>query len=363
MNLRSFLLTTSVALLFIVGPARPTVAQRPAPPITYTLDYYDADGYVVATNTSGLSVGISSSGAFVATPNGAKVLLSTMLSPSDQLVWRLHTATAVNENSQIAGRAEYYTGGMWVNVSYRYSPVSGSTPVIEPIFPTSGKTGIIVGGINDLGEVAGVTTGGTTADVIVFRGDVGNGLRSVVLTGLYQASSCLNNLGQITGMVTINGERRAFRYTPGSNLETFGSLATWKNQTFKSMGFGINDLGEWVGEANAVKTKSGEYYHATLWSGSRLIDLGVLPGDTSSRANSINFNGTVVGVSYGATGNKGFVHMGGYMYSVPEVMLTALPPGVSGFIPRHVNNAGDISGEVLFTGTTVRGGFVLVPAL
>ncbi len=285
-----------------------------------------------------------------------------MLSPSDQLVWHLRTATAVNGNSQIAGNGEYFTGGMWIKVCYRYSPVPGSTPVIEPIFTTSGKLGLIVGGINELGDVAGVTTGGTNADVIVFHGDVGRGLRSVVLTGLYQANSCFNNLGQITGGVTINGKLRAFRYSPGSSVETFGALATWKKQTFKSMGFGINDLGEWVGEANAVKTNGIEYYHATGWSGTKLIDLGVLPGDTSSRANSVNFNGTVVGVSYGPTGNKGFVHMGGYMYSVPEVMLTALPTGVSGFIPRHINNAGGISGEVLFTGTTVRGGFVLVPA-
>ena len=49
MNLRNFLLTTTVALLYSVVPAGLTLAQRPAPPIRYTLNYYDTDGYVVAT--------------------------------------------------------------------------------------------------------------------------------------------------------------------------------------------------------------------------------------------------------------------------------------------------------------------------
>jgi len=300
MNVRNFLFTTAVALIFSGGTAGLTLAQRPAPPIHYTLDYYDTDGLIRATNTSGPSVGISSAGAISVPTIGAEVLLSTMLASSDQLVWRLNSATAVNENSQIAGSGDYFTGGSWVrNVAYRYSPVSGSTPVVEPILPTSGNVGLYVGGINDLGDVAGFAHGATA-----------------------------------------------------------GSLATSKSQIFRSVGIGINDLGEWVGQANTGKSKATEQKHAAVFSGSKLIDLGVLPGGTYSQAYSINFNGTVVGFSGSSTGQQGFVYMGGYMYSVPEVMLTALPTGVSALIPRHINNAGHISGEVVFTGTTVRGGFV-----
>src|SRR5689334_17742521 len=49
---------------------------------------------------------------------------------------------------------------------------------------------------------------------------------------------------------------------------------------------GINNLGQVVGQSD---------YHAFLYSGGHLTDLGALPGGNYSWANAINDNGQIVG--------------------------------------------------------------------
>ena len=61
---------------------------------------------------------------------------------------------------------------------------------------------------------------------------------------------------------------------------------------------GLNNAGQVVGVAD---TPSGS--HAFLWTnGAGMKDLGVLPGDSSSRANHISDQGEVVGASEGMAG-------------------------------------------------------------
>ena len=68
-----------------------------------------------------------------------------------------------------------------------------------------------------------------------------------------------------------------------TDLGTFGG--TWSSAT------GINDQGQIVG--NFWPTTGGN--HAFLYTSGTAIDLGLLPGYTSSFAEGINDNGDVVG--------------------------------------------------------------------
>jgi probable HAF family extracellular repeat protein len=68
-----------------------------------------------------------------------------------------------------------------------------------------------------------------------------------------------------------------------TNLETLGGAA--------SAASGINALGQVVGTAGSA---SG-WYHAFLWSGGVMTDLGLLPGGQQSQACAINLMGQIVG--------------------------------------------------------------------
>jgi probable HAF family extracellular repeat protein len=68
-----------------------------------------------------------------------------------------------------------------------------------------------------------------------------------------------------------------------------------------SRAWGINDLGEVVGEA-AIPGSIG--YHAFLYGGGQMHDLGTFPGGLGSGAYGINNKGQVIGNSYTADSTK-----------------------------------------------------------
>ena len=62
----------------------------------------------------------------------------------------------------------------------------------------------------------------------------------------------------------------------------------------------INDLGEITGDSDLPGDATG---HAFLWRKGKMQDLGTLPGDYSSYANSINNLSQIVGQSCDINGN------------------------------------------------------------
>jgi len=93
------------------------------------------------------------------------------------------------------------------------------------------------------------------------------------------------------------------------------------------MAAGINNLGQVVGTAD---------YHAFLYSGGHMTDLGTLLGGNYSHALAINDNGQIIGYS-GISGGqeRAFLYVGGQMTSLGASMPT----------PVDINNNGQMVGS------------------
>lgn len=96
----------------------------------------------------------------------------------------------------------------------------------------------------------------------------------------------------------------------GGTLSTLDSAILWttpatpttlvplSGSTGSALAFAINDAGQTVGNSSFDATGNG---HATLWQGSSVQDLGILPGYRSSRATAINSSGVAAGVGISST--------------------------------------------------------------
>lgn len=220
-----------------------------------------------------------------------------------------------------------------------------------------GKTGTIVGNSyettidastavqwNDAGEISQLYVGAGASDInakgqiLISSGNVylsENGVLSPVNidfgVGRLLWASLVNDAGQIAGYAS---------YPVGSTSQTHAFLAT--NGVAVDLGVlpgassstvnGLNNNGDVVGEVY-IKDVG---YRAVLWRNGSIIDLGVLPGQTSSFANAINDDGRIVGSS------------GGRMFSWENGVMTDLGNYSSGtFVsPKAITKNGVIVGNI-----------------
>src|SRR5688572_4685055 len=112
--------------------------------------------------------------------------------------------------------------------------------------------------------------------------------------GSFSRGSDLNESGQVTGGAnTADGAFHAFLWD-GTRMRDLGALGGTS-----SFGFAIITLGQVTGSA----TLAGDMVsHAFLWDGTRMRDLGTL-GGTSSSGLAINTSGQVTGSADTAEGN------------------------------------------------------------
>jgi len=110
----------------------------------------------------------------------------------------------------------------------------------------------------------------------------------------------INSLGQATGYSGGPNGIQAVRWAADGSIEALGTLRPGDY----SRGIAINDKnGEVVGTSGTSSRKRG-----FLWTRrDRMLDLGVLPGDTDSEAVGINNRSEIVGVSTSPLGNQAFV--------------------------------------------------------
>jgi probable HAF family extracellular repeat protein len=91
----------------------------------------------------------------------------------------------------------------------------------------------------------------------------------------------------------VNFNDHAYLWTLSGGLQDLGNLGGGK-----SYGYGINNLGQIVGESYIDATTS----HAFLWQLGQIQDLGALSGGVTTIASSINNLGQVVGATFSADG-------------------------------------------------------------
>jgi probable HAF family extracellular repeat protein len=151
--------------------------------------------------------------------------------------------------------------------------------------------------------------------------------------GTQSCAAGINGSGQVVGYASTNGSGafHAFLYSGGTmiDLGTFGGS--------RSQAYGINDSGGIVG---AYIPAGGTAERAFRYSGGVFTNLGLLPGTSnSSQAYAINASGQAVGHS-GTNGltQRGFLYSGG-----PLVDLGTLSGGIHSHA-HCINNSGQIAG-------------------
>ncbi len=180
-------------------------------------------------------------------------------------------AVAVSDNGVLTGVALVYVG---------------LQPPATPIYTNHAVMWSLGGGLRDLGPTPL---------------DVSSGGRGISANGAF-----------VAGEVSANGYR-AMRWSEGTGMVPLGVLPGF---TSTSIAYGISGDGQVVvGQSSGTQ---GLDIRAFRWESGIMQNLGVLPGDTGSRAEAISRDGTtVVGTSFGTgarafrwTGSKGMRDLG-----------------------------------------------------
>lgn len=288
-------------------------------------------------------------------------------------------ADSVNERLQITGAADGATskadcGGLEFSTSsldsHAYLWQNGTMTDLG----TLGGKGSKGFWINNRGQIAGVSQinavdpnpnhlsgcppGSQIKRAFLFEGgkmqDIGT------LGGFNSVAAGMNDVGQIVGVSNVSTMAdptfgfvvsHAFLRTNGvmKDLGTLGGGV--------SLAFALNNKGVVIGDS----TLPGEQHvHAFLWQGSAMTDLGTVDGDTDSNAQGVNNVGQVVGDSDTSTTMRAFIWQKGVMTD----LNTLISPN-SGFqlaSGASINDAGQIAAAALVERTGEMHAVLLTPS-
>jgi probable HAF family extracellular repeat protein len=156
--------------------------------------------------------------------------------------------------------------------------------------------------ISDTGLVSGESW--TGSGTLAFIWDSVRGMRSIGdLPGGWELSNGhgVNNSGVVAGRAWGENSNNAFRWTEDTGMVSLGGFPGQSAR--EAFARGINNQGQIVGNAHLRRGAIGFDLHAFLWSEeSGMIDLGTFPGGRNSTAYGINDLGQVVGESWTQTG-------------------------------------------------------------
>ena len=242
--------------------------------------------------------------------------------------------TGINNNGQVVGAAYGYGGYLQ---AFLYS---GGTMMDIGALP--GDTNTTASAINNAGQAAGYTyTFNPNApnpigspQAFLYSGGTMAGLGT--LPGYSEAGSQangINNAGQVVGVSYGLNQEHAFLYS-GGRLNDLGTLGNPANESSEAIG--INDFGQAVG----VSTFNGTNY-AVLFNGGTVAELGTLPGYSYSSPLGINNAGQVVGSAEDSDGNTHAV-----LYSGGTMMDLGALPDYAQSVATSINNAGQVVGYV-----------------
>jgi probable HAF family extracellular repeat protein len=239
------------------------------------------------------------------------------------------------------------------------------------VLPTLGGNNAEAWQINNGGQVVGTAENGTpdpsckafeleAEPVIWERGGI---QRLPTVSGdLDGAAQAINDRGQAVGIST-NCLSELFVFPSHAALWTgspakvgvtdLGNLGSTKF----NIAFGINNRGHIVGQSGVPGDMA---FHAFLWSEGTMTDLGTLPGDVVSWAETINSDDQAVGTSFDTSGN---MHPFLWENGVMTDLNTLIPPGFPWLLLEALgnNDRGQIVGYALQTATGEVHAYVLTP--
>ena len=237
-------------------------------------------------------------------------LNSLLPAESDWLLW---APQDINDSGQISC-VGYLLPDLETGYPVRFTPANDTEPAIVEDLSTIGM--VEVRGINNLGHVTGYRLDSDVlTEGLVYTGTAG-ALDADDLTviptpanGRNLLANDINDRGQVTGSVSIDGAKYAFRYTPpteesAAEFITF-ALSEHKTLVLRSSGLDINFHGQVVGDSFLKGTLNYRPYLYTDESG--ITDLTGAKGI----ARAINFDGDVTGWTNYETGSRGFIYLNG----------------------------------------------------
>jgi len=232
----------------------------------------------------------------------------------------------------------------------RTHPIYSATEIPEAGAGNFGTvTNIIGSGINNKGEVSGtVTLGPPYGELFQFAFIYAAGVSTGISFDKGSAGNGINNNGQLVGTTNEFYETglapgHAFLYNSSDNTEVDLEPPP---SGMQSDGLAINSAGDITGFLSTGTCSGGNFnptclapFHAFIYQGSGLVDIGTL-GGTYSEGTSINDQNEIAGVSSvpGSSLNHLFLYAEGHMSDLGTVA------GES-FVNALINNRGEIVGS------------------
>ena len=285
-------------------------------------------------NASGQVVGVYglSDGQFNTDVDAVRWTGTSMTNLSGPIGGGGAAAYAINDSGQVVGFWKTNCPGSQATVW------TGTTPQNLGDFGGHYSTAY---GINNSGVVVGASRYLNTT-VRAFRYS-GGALQDIGTLGGNQSWAYgINDSGQITGASEFStSSYRRYAFRDGIALENFGG--------FDSAGFSINASGQVAGYSDRLFGNVNDR-RAVRWTGTTAEDLGTLPGFSVSMGYGINDSGDVVGNCLSDSNLKAaFLYIGGVMYDLNTLLL----PGssVTGLTVGDFGNSINNSGQIAATGT------------
>jgi 6-phosphogluconolactonase len=241
----------------------------------------------------------------------------------------------------------------------RTHPIYSATEI-----PEQGELGTVMtitgSGVNNKGEVSGTVAyypipGDTFIQAFIYAGGVNTGIENDRSSGGFG----INNNGQVVGSMYLTppftGEppQHAFIYNSSDGTTVNPDVA---NMERESIGSAINSAGDITGFLSTGNCGPGSSspaclapFHAFIYQGSGLVDIGTL-GGTYSEGTSINDQNEIAGVSSvtGSSLNHLFLYAKGHMSDLGTVAGQSI-------VNALINNRGEIVGSATASNFIFRG--------
>ena len=201
------------------------------------------------------------------------------------------SATGINDAGEIAGVSNSGTAIL----PFVWTEKSGLRHL--PLLPGDSCGQAVA--INKHGHVVYYSSGPSGGRAVLWTDKTGPRNLGVLPGGNYSRARDLNDSDEVAGVSGSSDGERAVLWTKSGSMRDLGTLLGDSS----SEAMAINNAGDVVGYS-----KGPNGMRAFVWTkGGGMEELGILPGGNSSRALGINDSGAVVGTSTSASGDHAFV--------------------------------------------------------
>jgi hypothetical protein len=240
-------------------------------------------------------------------------------------------SSAMDVNATGVAAGYRFTGAAFVGVRFHDGLADDLAPLPEDV-------GSSANAINDAGVAVGFSyPADARSHAVAWIGATATDLGA----GDQSEARDINDLGQVAGYRVLDGHVQAFRWDAGTVIPIEGT--GWLN----GFAWAINNSGAVVGSASLPDATGGSTGFGFLWEGGAPMDIGSLPGASSTAAMAINDNGQIAGLATFPDGTERvFVKTG--------TTFTALPMPAGDTLAQvfDMNNGGDVIGYTSGAGGT-----------